>query len=248
MVSKSFKGFKGESEEASKVRGFEGFEGEDEGASKASKARTKGRASKLRRVRTKRASKASKMRTKGASKASKVRTKGLRPPFEAFEAFQRSFVLMSRRGASDLQREGASKPPLLFFSSLPALVRYECSVAHVEVETVNPNGLDAQIRLSSQQLHSRRAGDEQAEHAVPLRAGSKHTCTRTATFTTRTSPLRMFSCTREKGRTTHTPFFLHAGRRIPGGASAKQPAGRSTRARKVNRMLVQSTKYFRRHA
>ena len=31
------------------------------------------------------------------------------------------------------------------------------------------------------------------------------------------------------------------GGRIPGSASTKQPAGRSTRARKVNRMLVQST-------
>ena len=113
---------------------------------------------------------------------------------------------------------------------------------------LNPNGLDAQIRLSSQQLHSRREGMN--------RRNMLCRCVRAANTLVHVHPrslpaLVRYECSvaSVKRKEPRIPLsFLHAGRRIPGGASAKQPAGRSTRARKVNRMLVQGTKYFRRHA
>ena len=65
--------------------GFEGFEGENEGGFKGFEGEDEGE----------------------SFDGLKVRTP-LRPSFKA-EAFEAPFVLMSRRGASDLQREGAWK-------------------------------------------------------------------------------------------------------------------------------------------
>ena len=58
------------------------------------------------------------MRTKGGRgfEGFEGEDEGASSSLEAFEAFEGPFVLMSRRGASDLQREGASKPPLRPFT------------------------------------------------------------------------------------------------------------------------------------